>query len=143
MLDRYNIGTTISAIQGEIFEESTDMGLDSAKFIELFMNGITAWHLDLPRHKASWCGKGYIIDEFFRENNAPAGKTWPYDFMHWTGFIYRFWHYFTGQYSKEIYLIGPPDLLMRLYPRCHNQPVENAVRMIFHERELPVPNWRK
>lgn len=134
MLDQDDIRAPIlSRIQGQIFEESVDSGFDSFKFINYFMNGKTAWHLDLPRHKTSWCGKGYIIDEFLHDTKVPLGKTWDKDFMYWIGYIYRFWHYYTGEKSKEIYEIGNPNIMMRLYPRLCGMPAKEAIRVILQE----------
>lgn len=120
----------LSRIQGEIFEESVKAGFDSLKFISLFMNSETAWHLDLPNHKASWCGKGYIVDEFFRTATPPSGKTWGSDLMFWIGYIYRFWHYHTGQYSKDIFESVPPMKMREVYPRICGFPPREAVRFL-------------
>lgn len=120
----------LSRIQGEIFEESVAPGFNSLEFIDLFMNSETAWHLDLPRHKTSWCGKGYIIDEFFSTNTPSLGKTWNSHLMFWIGYVYRFWHYQTGQYSKEIFASMPPQKMRELYPRLCGMPAREAVAFL-------------
>ena len=134
MIDSFDLRTgRLSRIQGEIFEETVNEGFNSLEFIERFMNGKTAWHLDLPRHKTSWCGKGYIIDEFFRETDVPFGKTLNKNLMFWMGYIYRYWHYLTGQSSREIYGAAHPLKMQTLYPRLSGMPSREAVQVILSE----------
>ena len=49
----------------------------------------------------------------------PAGATWGREPMYWTGYIYRLWHYLTGETSRDIYAIADADTMGGAYLGMH------------------------
>lgn len=91
-------------IQGRLFELALKTGLDCPSFIKSFMNSKAAASLDDVYDRLQWAGEEYILDELDDEVNGlkKAGTTNPSEVMYWTGYTYRYWHYYTGESSNEI-----------------------------------------
>lgn len=92
-------------IQGRLFELALKAGLDCPSFIESFMNSKTAAALDDVYDRLQWAGEEYILEELDEEvcGLKKAGITYNVEVMYWTGYIYRYWHYYTNESSREIY----------------------------------------
>ena len=91
-------------IQGRLFERSLKKDLDSADFIEKFMNSKTCGFLDLPYDRLQWAGEEYILEELLEETPVKRTGEWYGDEeLYWIGYIYRYWHYLTGEGSQMIY----------------------------------------
>ena len=43
----------------------------------------------------------------------------PREPMYWTGYIYRLWHYLTGETSRDIYAIADADTMGGAYLGMH------------------------
>jgi len=105
-------------LQGEFFELSAENGFDSVKFINTFMRSRCAADLDMEFNRLQWLGEAYLMEEFIDEagDKLVPGKQYPKGALFWTGYIYRYWHFLTGESSKEIskqikakdMLCGPP-----------------------------------
>lgn len=91
-------------IQRRLFELALKTGLDCPSFIKSFMNSKAAASLDDVYDRLQWAGEEYILDELDDEVNGlkKAGTTNPSEVMYWTGYTYRYWHYYTGESSNEI-----------------------------------------
>ena len=64
-------------IQGRLFERSLKKSLDSADFVEKFMNSNTCAFLDLPYDRLQWAGEEYILEDLLEETTIrPAGQTY-------------------------------------------------------------------
>lgn len=111
----------LAEIQGNIFEKSCEMGLESKPFIRNYMQSQAAFNLDLPHHKIRWCGEMHLLSEFLREKEIPVGKVWNGDLMFWIGYIYRYWHCLTKQSSRKIYQIADEELMAGMYPKFHTE----------------------
>lgn len=92
-------------IQGRLFELALKAGLDCPMFIESFMNSKTAASLDDVYDRLQWAGEEYILEELNDEASGlkKAGTVYSSEVMYWAGYTYRYWHYYTGEYSREIY----------------------------------------
>ena len=91
-------------IQGRLFELSLKKNLDSADFIEKYMNSQTCGYFDLPYDRHQWAGEEYILEEFLDETYVkPVGESYHIDELYWAGYIYRYWHFLTGENSPQIY----------------------------------------
>lgn len=90
-------------IQGRLFELALKTGLDCPSFIDSFMNSKTAASLDDIYDRLQWTGEEYILEELNDEVGGlkKAGEAYPVEVMYWTGYTYRYWHYYTGEYSSE------------------------------------------
>lgn len=95
-------------IQGRLFELALKNGYDCPMFIEAFMNSRAAAALDDVYDRLQWAGEEYILEELNDETGGlkKAGSVFNREVMYWTGYIYRYWHYYTGQCSREIYRIA-------------------------------------
>ena len=97
-------------IQGRLFELALKAGADCPFFIESFMNSKTAAALD-----DVYCGL------------KKAGTIYLAEVMYWTGYIYRYWHYYTNEYSREIYKIADAKTMNECWLGFHTFDVEMAI----------------
>ena len=93
-------------IQGRLFKLSAQRGINSAEFIKIFMKSATAKALDSTYNRMQWAGEEYLLEEVIDEEGArfeKPGEVYAEELIYWIGYIYRYWHYVTGESSKEIY----------------------------------------
>ena len=116
-------------IQGRLVELALTTGLDCPSFIESFMNSKTAAALDDVYDRLQWAGEEYILEELNDEVNGlqKAGMTYSSEVMYWIGYTYRYWHYYTGEYSHEIYKIADAKTMRECWLGFHTFDVEMAV----------------
>lgn len=121
---------SLSDMQGQLFEMSIEKGLDSETFIKVFMLSDIAKKLDSDFNHMQWAGKEYIMEcllEEYKDNLTTGGETYDRETMYWTGFVYRSWHYYTGESSKEIYKQAPAKTMRITYYPYHTMSVEMAI----------------
>jgi len=107
-------------IQGRLFERSFIMNLDSKDFIEKFMNSETCRHMDLSYDRLQWAGEEYIPDYLLNEINIdPKGIVYKKDELYWAGYIYRYWHYLTGESGRRIYSQIKAPIIKNCYLGFH------------------------
>ncbi len=108
-------------IQGRLFELARANGYDCPAFIEAFMNSDVARRMDSTFDFLQWAGEDYLLEELDAEAGGlpPAGATWGREPMYWTGYIYRLWHYLTGETSRDIYAIADADTMGGAYLGMH------------------------
>lgn len=116
-------------IQGRLFELALKNGYDCPLFIEAFMNSQTAAALDDIYDRLQWAWEEYILEELDEEVNGlpKAGTTYTAEVMYWTGYTYRYWHYYTNQYSHEIYKITDAETMNECWLGFHTFDVEMAI----------------
>jgi len=116
-------------IQGRLFELALTTGLDCPSFIESFMNSKTAAALDDVYDRLQWAGEEYILDELNDEVKGlkKAGTTYSLEIMYWTGYTYRYWHYYTGEYSHEIYKMADAETMSECWLGFHTFDVKMAI----------------
>ncbi|WP_281791412.1 hypothetical protein [Faecalibaculum rodentium] len=116
-------------IQGRLFENSVKAGLDSQDFIKSFMTSSMASHLDDKYDRLQWMGEEYLLDELddevggFKKN----GSLYDPEMMYWTGYLYRYWHYLTGEVSKDIYRQADAETMNTSWIGFHALDPEMAV----------------
>lgn len=100
-------------IQGRLFELALKEGYDCPAFIDFFMNSRTAAALDDVYDRLQWAGEEYILEELNDEAGGlkKAGKAYNLEVMYWAGYIYRYWHYYAGECSREIYKIADAETM--------------------------------
>lgn len=108
-------------IQGRLFELSVDNNLDSMSFVKKFMLSETAKDLDSEYNRMQWAGEEYLLEEVtskedINQNNAEVVSK---EIMYWIGYIYRYWHYYTGESSTKIYKQAPFKTMKRNYMMFH------------------------
>ena len=116
-------------IQGRLFELAYKNGYDCPDFIEQFMNSNAAAALDRLYDRLQWAGEEYILEELDDEAGGlkKAGVIYPLEIMYWSGYIYRYWHYYTGQSSREIYEIADAQTINACWAGFHTMDVEMAI----------------
>ena len=116
-------------IQGRLFELALRVGLDCPSFIEVFMNSRTAAALDDVYDRLQWAGEEYILEELEEEAGGlkKAGTAYSSEAMYWIGYIYRYWHYYTSEYSCEIYKIADAKTMSECWLGFHTLDVEMAI----------------
>ena len=115
-----SIALKLCDIQGRLFELSTTEGYESADFIKTFMRSETAKALDSRYNRMQWAGEEYLLAEV--ADAAPAlkrGESFSQDVLYWIGYIYRYWHYYTGEDSAHIYRQAPVETMRRNYLMFH------------------------
>lgn len=98
MADLKTLERQLCDIQGRLFELALKNGYDCPAFIEAFMNSNAALALDDT-----------------------------YDRLQWAGYTYRYWHYYTGEESREIYKIADARTMNECWRGFHTLDVEMAI----------------
>lgn len=116
-------------IQGRLFELALKNGYDCPAFIKAFMNSRTAAALDDIYDRLQWAGEEYILEELDEEVGGlkKAGITYPMEVMYWTGYTYRYWHYYANESSEEIYKIADANTMNECWLGFHTFDVEMAI----------------
>lgn len=116
-------------IQGRLFELALKNEYDCPAFIEAFMNSRTAAALDDIYDRLQWAGEEYILEELNEEVHGlkKAGTAYAVEVMYWTGYTYRYWHYYTNEYSREIYKIADAGTMNECWQGFHTFDVGMAI----------------
>ncbi|MCD8018687.1 MAG: CRISPR-associated helicase Cas3' [Clostridiales bacterium] len=56
-----------------------------------------------------------------------VGKSFPREIMYWIGYVYRYWHYYSGESSWEIYKIADAGTMEKCWLGFHTLDVEMAI----------------
>ena len=119
-------------IQGRLFKLSARRGINSAEFIKVFMKSATAKALDSTYNRMQWAGEEYLLEEVIDEAGdrfEKPGEVYTEEQIYWIGYIYRYWHYVTGESSKEIYKQAPVKVMKRNYARLYMMTVEEVIEI--------------
>ena len=116
-------------IQGRLFINSISKGLSSPEFIKAFMTSHVAKHMDEPFDFYQWAGEEYLLEALEEEAHGltkgePVFSREP---MYWIGYVYRYWHYYTGQTSKTIYQMIDGQTMYNCWFGFHTLDVEMAI----------------
>ena len=120
-------------IQGRLFKLSARRGINSAEFIKVFMKSATAKALDSTYNRMQWAGEEYLLEEVIDEAGdrfEKPGEVYTEEQIYWIGYIYRYWHYVTGESSKEIYKQAPVKVMKRNYARLYMMTPEEVIGII-------------
>ena len=116
-------------IQGRLFELALKAGYDCPYFIKTFMNSRAAAALDDVYDRLQWAGEEYILEELNEEAGGlkKAGTVYNREVMYWTGYVYRYWHYYTGENSSQIYKTADEKRMQESWLGFHTLDVEMAI----------------
>ena len=109
-------------IQGRLFELSAEKGYGSAAFIKAFMTSEIAKDLDSKYNRMQWAGEEYLLDEIvsaYPDVASSNGEIFSTDVIYWIGYLYRYWHFYTGEDSAKIYKQAPVETMKRNYMMFH------------------------
>lgn len=120
-------------IQGRLFKLSVRRGISSAEFIKAFMKSVTAKALDSTYNRMQWAGEEYLLEEVIDEAGdrfEKPGEVFAEEQIYWIGYIYRYWHYVTGESSKEIYKQAPVKVMKRNYGKLYMMTPEEVIERL-------------
>lgn len=105
-------------IQARLFENASY--LPGKEFATSFMKSDIARNLDKKYNSLQYCGEEYLLEAFMEDVGIHTdGTRYPSEVMFWMGYIYRYWHYLTGESSREIVRQAPPELVKQTYAGLH------------------------
>lgn len=122
--------STLSDMQGQLFELSIEKNLDSEAFAKAFMLSDIASDLDSQFNHMQWAGKEYIMERILdelKDKLKTSGEIYDRETMYWMGYVYRRWHYYTGESSREIYKQAPAKTMRITYFPYHTMSEEMAI----------------
>ena len=117
-------------IQGRLFELSGEKKLPSAAFIKTFMASETAKELDSRYNRMQWMGEEYLLEEIISsavDTFSVNGEVYQKEVLYWIGYIYRYWHYYTGESSARIIRQAPAATMKRNYMMFHTKKKKLAI----------------
>ena len=120
-------------IQGRLFKLSARRGIGSAEFIKVFMKSAIAKALDSTYNRMQWAGEEYLLEEVIDEAGdrfEKLGEVYAEELIYWIGYIYRYWHYVTGESSKEIYKQAPVRVMEQNYERLYMMALEEIIELL-------------
>ena len=120
-------------IQGRLFMLSVQRGINSAEFITIFMKSATAKALDSTYNRMQWAGEEYLLEEVIDEAGDRFKKpdeVYSEELIYWIGYIYRYWHYVTGESSKKIIKLAPVKVMKQNYERLYMMTPEEVIEIL-------------
>ena len=121
---------SLSEMQGALFEMSGAEGYDSKTFIRVFMRSKIAEGLDSDFDYTQWAGKEYIMERMKEEYPEGVSQKWIVFYsetLYWAGYLYRYWHFYTGESSKDIYKQANAQTVNTMYYGYHTLDIEMAI----------------
>lgn len=104
--------------QARLFENLDRRNLDAKAFIRAYMNSKAVEGLDADYDRMQWAGEEYVVEEVLDESGLKPDPDCPRyntEALFYAGWIYRYWHYKTGESSREIYLQADADQILGSY----------------------------
>ena len=119
-------------MQGHLFVMSAQRNIGSEAFIKAFMNSQVAKRLDSAFDHLQWAGKEYVFSEIEDEcaESFRNGDIFDTETLFWAGYIYRFWHFHTGEDSRAIYKQAPAKTMRETFLMYHTLSPEMAVERL-------------
>ena len=117
-------------IQGRLFELFAGCDYDAESLVKAFMNGEIAKNLDSEYNRMQWAGEEYLLEELIatcKDKLSPKKDGISKDVMFWMGYVYRYWHFYTGEESAKIYKQAPFETMNINYLMFHTMDVEMAI----------------
>lgn len=116
--------------QGQLFELSSKYGYNSEAFIKAYMTSKVSMDMDKEFNHLQWAGKAYIlsrIEDELSDKLIKDADVFDKETLYWIGYIYRYWHFYTGEKSKEIYKQAPVKTMKTVYLMYHTMSPEMAI----------------
>lgn len=120
-------------VQGRLFVLSVANGYGSEKFVKTFMKSETAKELDSSYNCKQCFGEEYLFDEVIenaRDIIKENDEIYSSECIYWIGYIYRYWHYYTRESSKEIYKQVPVKMMKQNYERLYMMTPEAVIDLL-------------
>ena len=97
------------------------------------MKSVTAKALDSTYNRIQWAGEEYLLEEVIDEAGdkfKKQGEVYSEELIYWIGYTYRYWHYATGESSKEIYKQTPVKMMKQNYERLYMMTPEEVIEIL-------------
>jgi len=117
-------------IQGRLFELFADTNYEPESLVKAFMTGEIAKDLDSEYNRMQWAGEEYMLEELLadcRGKLALRRNDFSKEVLFWIGYVYRYWHFYTGEDSKKIYKQAGFDTMNVNYLMFHTMDPELAI----------------
>lgn len=121
---------TLCDTQGQLFELAAERGYSSEAFIKAFMTSQVAADMDKEFHHVQWAGKAYILsrmEDELADQLTKGGEIYDKETLYWMGYIYRYWNFYTGENSREIYKQASAKTMNVVYLMYHTMSPEMAI----------------
>ncbi len=121
---------TLCDTQGQLFQLAAERRYSSEAFIKAFMTSQVSADMDKEFHHVQWAGKAYILsrmEDELSEQLVKDGEIYDKETLYWIGYIYRYWNFYTGESSKEIYKQAPAKTMNVVYLMYHTMSPEMAI----------------
>lgn len=127
-------------MQAELFVQSQEKGYASESFIKAFMHSDIAEDLDMPFNHMQWAGTHYLMSRMEEEHadELVQGECYDTETLYWAGYLYRYWHIYKGESSREIYRQASAKTMRIVYLMYHTMSPEMAIERLkesFLERQ--------
>lgn len=122
--------SSLSDMQGRLFELSVQKRLASEAFVKAFMLSDIAKKLDSEFDHLQWAGKEYVLECMLDECKGKlttSGEVYDREIMYWMGYTYRKWHFYLNKSSKEIYKVANARRMRTVYYPYHTLSTEMAI----------------
>ena len=116
-------------MQAQLFVQSHEKGYASESFINAFMNSDIAEDLDMPFNHMQWAVTHYLMSRMEEEhtNKLTQGECYDIETLYWAGYLYRYWHIYTGESSREILKQASAKMMRVVYLMYHTMSREMAI----------------
>ena len=117
-------------VQGRLFELFSETKYDAESLVEAFMNGDVARNLDSDYNRMQWAGEEYLLEELIASSEdklSPKKENVTKSVLFWMGYVYRYWHFYTGEKSAKIYKQAPFETMNVNYLMFHTMDTEMAI----------------
>ena len=128
-------------IQGRLFELFADAEYSAESLVKAFMTGEIAKNLDSEYNRFQWAGEEYLLEELLdssKEQLSLKRENFSKDVLFWIGYVYRYWHFYTGEESRKIYKQAPFETMNVNYLMFHTMDAEMAIddlKEIFRQKK--------
>lgn len=118
--------------QAQLFVLSRERGFASDTFIKAFMHSDIATDLDMPFNHMQWAGVSYLMSRMEEEyaDTLVQGECYDDETLYWIGYLYRYWHLYTGEHSRDIYRQAPAKVMRVVYLMYHTMSPEMAIQRL-------------
>ena len=121
---------------GRFFEDAGREGFSGRPFVDGFMGSETGAHFFLSYDRLQWLGLRYMRDEFLEAAallpGPKPGPTNP-EALFWTGYVYRWWGYQTGETPAEINRQMPASEMFAAWEGYHTLGVDETIERLREE----------
>ena len=94
------------------------------------MNSELAKNLDSEYNRMQWAGEEYILEELIatcKDKLTNKKDSVSKEVLYWTGYVYRYWHFYTKEDSAKIYKQASFETMNVNYLMLHTMDVEVAI----------------